>query len=328
MPDDPSLAVSIGDVRAAADRISPHVLRTPLVACERLSRRFGCDVRLKAENLQHGGAFKARGATHAVLRLGARQAERGVVTHSSGNHAAALARAAAIRGIPAHVVMPENASPIKIAAVRRYGVEPTFCPPTSADREAAATALQQRTGGTLIHPFDAPPIIAGQGTVGLEMLEQCDQLDTILAPVGGGGLLGGMLIAVKALRPSIEVIAVEPAWADDTARSLKSGTRQPATRYDTVADGLRTEVGQHTFPIIRRLVDDLILVAEDAIGRATRRLAEEAHLVAEPSGAVALAALESTPERFNGRTVGIVISGGNLDFGACLLGQSGPDRSE
>lgn len=291
-----------------------------MVPSETLSRKSRCTVLLKAENLQHVGAFKARGATNAVLALDDELASRGVVTHSSGNHAAALARAATIRSIPAHVVMPANSLPGKIAAVKSYGVTPVLCEPSTPAREAAAEELRLRTGATMIHPFNHPAVIAGQGTVGLEMIEQANQLDAIVAPVGGGGLLAGILTAVKAIRPDIQVYAAEPKLADDTARSLAAGSRQMPTRYDTVADGLRTEVGENTFPIIQRLLDDLILVEEATILAATRILAEQARLVAEPSGAVAFAAVMTAAEKLAGKTIGVVISGGNLNFGACRLG--------
>jgi threonine dehydratase len=313
-------AISLREIQAAADRISDYVVRTPAIACETISSRLGCRVVFKPENLQHAGAFKSRGAINAVMSLSDEEAARGVVTHSSGNHAAALARAARLRGIPAHVVMPENSSPKKIAAVRSYGVQPVFCQPSTPAREQAAEKLRRQTGATMIHPFETPAVIAGQGTIGIELLQQVESLDAILVPVGGGGLLAGVLTAVKSIRPEVKVFAVEPALADDTARSLKAGSPQSPTRYDTVADGLRTEVGARTFPIIREWVDDLFLVEEQAILSAMRTIAEEAHLVAEPSGAVALAGLIDQANAFAGQTVAVVISGGNLDFGSCTMG--------
>lgn len=313
--------ITVDDVLAASDRLDGKIVRTPLVPSEFVSRQLGCDVRFKAENLQHIGAFKVRGASNAVLCLTEDDARQGVVTHSSGNHAAALARAAALRGIPAHVVMPSNSMPGKIAAVRSFGVEPVFCEPTIESRKETAGLVRQQTGATMVHPFNHLEVIAGQGTVGLEMLQQCESLDAIIAPVGGGGLLAGILTAVKSLRPDVRVYAAEPAWADDTARSLAAGRPLPPTRYDTIADGLRAEVGEQTFPVIQRLLDGLILVEESAILSAMRVLAETVHLVAEPSGAVAFAALASQPDSVKGCTVGVVISGGNLNFGACRLGQ-------
>lgn len=316
------LVISLDDILAAADRIADSIIRTPAIYCETISNRLGCKVFFKAENLQHVGAFKTRGATNAVLSLSDEDARRGVVTHSSGNHAAALARAAQLRGIPAHVVMPENSSPKKIAAVRSYGVQPVFCEPSTPAREQAAEQLRLKTGATMVHPFETPAVIAGQGTVGLELLEQVESIDAVLVPVGGGGLLAGILMAIKSVRPEVKVFAVEPAWADDTARSLEAGSPQSPTRYDTVADGLRTEVGAKTFPIIQRFVDDLFLVQEQSILAAMRTIADDVHLVAEPSGAVTLAGLIDHADRFAGQTVAVVISGGNLDFKTCMLGRA------
>lgn len=312
--------ISLDDIRQAAERIADHVVRTPAIKCEPISKRLGCEVFFKAENLQHVGAFKSRGAVNAVMSLSEDDARRGVVTHSSGNHAAAIARAAKLRGIPAYVVMPENSSPKKIAAVQSFGVQPVLCGPSNQEREAAADTLRQQTGAILIHPFETPAVMAGQGTVGLELLEQIDSLDAVFVPVGGGGLLAGVLIAIKSLRPEVKVFAVEPALADDTARSLEAGQPQPPTRYDTVADGLRTQVGDHTFPIIQELVDDLFLVDEASILSAMRTIAEDAHLVAEPSGAVAFAGLVDHAREFSGQSVATVISGGNLSFGRCTMG--------
>lgn len=312
--------IGLADIQSAAVRIEPYVLKTPMIFSERLSNLLGCCLHIKAENLQHIGAFKARGATNAVMQLDQQTAACGVVTHSSGNHAAALARASKLRGIPAYVVMPKNSAPNKISAVRSYGVEPVFCEPTAQSRAETAERLRNETGASLVHPYDYPPVMAGQGTVGSEILEQLSNVDAIIVPVGGGGLLSGVLIAVKTLRPEVAVYAAEPHWADDAARSLQSGKIEMPTRYDTVADGLRTPLGENTFPIIRELLDDIILVSEDSILAATRMLAEVAHLVAEPSGAVTLAAIKSSAERFTGKTVAAIVSGGNLEFGNCRLG--------
>ena len=303
--------ITIDDIQCAAARIARFVLRTPCVPCEKLSRRLGCDIYFKAENLQHVGAFKARGATNAVFSLEQESAARGVLTHSSGNHAAALARAATLRSIPAHVVMPRNSAPIKIEAVRTYGIEPVFCEPSGEARAAAAEELQRHTGATLVHPYDDPFVMAGQGTVGLELLQQVDSLDVVILPVGGGGLLAGVLVAVKSLNPGVKIIAAEPKLANDTARSLRSGKRELPTRYDTIADGLRTPVGERTFPIIQELLDEILLVSEESIIAAGETIMRDAHLLAEPSGAVAFAALASNAERFAGKTVAVVISGGN-----------------
>ena len=285
--------------------------------CPALGDRFQGRLWFKAENLQHIGAFKARGACNAVFSLDEATAQRGVATHSSGNHAAALARAANLRGIPAHIVMPHNSLPNKMAAVRELGVEPILSEPDEPSRSAMAAEVVTKTGATLIHPYNDPPVMAGQGTVGLEILGQATEghlsIDTIVVPVGGGGLLSGMLVAIKSLQPHIEVIAAEPLWADDTARSLASGKIEMPTRYDSIADGLRTPLGENTFPIIRSLINDILLVDERAIIRATRAILQSTPLIAEPSGAVSLAAVLDNAERFQGKTVVAVLSGGNLD---------------
>jgi threonine dehydratase len=309
-----TLPVSLDDLLRARDRIVPFVLETPLVESESLSRELGCCIRFKCENLQHVGAFKARGACNAVLSLKEEEARRGVVTHSSGNHAAALARAAAIRAIPVHIVMPNNTAAGKIATVRAFGVSPILCEPDAVSRQRAAEQTAEQTGATMVPPYNDPKIIAGQGTVGLELLEQWGEFDTVVVPVGGGGLLSGVLVAIKSSRPDVRVVASEPAWADDAARSLRSGTIEMPQRYDTIADGLRTPLGDLTFPIIQGLLDEILLVDEATIANATRIITARARLVAEPSGAVAMAALLQHPSRFRGRKVVVIVSGGNLDF--------------
>jgi threonine dehydratase len=314
-----TFAIAIDDIRDAAHRIAPYVLRTPSISSEYVSYQLGCQVHLKAESLQHIGAFKARGATNAVMLLTDEMAAHGVVTHSSGNHAAALARAASLRRIPAHIVMPDNSAKNKIAAVRAYGVEPVFCAPNAQSRFETAERLRIETGATLVHPYDYAPVMAGQGTVGLELLEQVNNLDAVIVPVGGGGLLSGVLMAIKSQSPNIRVIAAEPEWADDASRSLQSGRIEMPTRYDSIADGLRTPLGQLPFAIIRELIDDVILVSEEAIRSAMRSLAEKVHLIVEPSGAVAFAALNTKRDSFAGKNVAVVLSGGNLDCNQCAL---------
>ncbi len=306
------------DIHAAADRICDLVIRTPVLTCALLDELAGATLFFKCENMQHGGAFKARGACNAVFSLTDDEAAKGVVAHSSGNHAAAVARAAKLRGITARIVMPHNSRAIKIEGVRKLGVEPEFCEPDSAAREAAAQKIMDETGAVAIHPFDDERVIAGQGTAALELLEQTGQLDTIIVPVGGGGLLSGTLIAVKSLRPDIKVIAAEPAWADDAFRSISSGRIQQPTRYDSIADGLRTVLGALTFPIIQELVDEILLVDEDTIRAATRRLLNDAKLVVEPSGAVPLGCVLQYPDRFRNQRVGIIVSGGNIDVAGCI----------
>ena len=306
-------AVCFDDIQQAAIRIQDYVLTTPAVPAETLSRSVGADLFFKCENLQHIGAFKARGACNAVLQLTDEQAAAGVVTHSSGNHAAALARAARTRGITAHIVMPHNSSAAKIAAVRGLGVEPRFCEPTAAARAEMADQVATETGATLVHPYNDPHIIAGQGTATLEFLQQVPDLDVLVVPVGGGGLASGALIAARALQPDLEVIGAEPAWADDAIRSLKAGSMQPPERFDSIADGLRAPLGSLTYPIISQLIDDILPVSEDMIKEATRQSICQTRLVVEPSGAVPLGAVLSNSSRFAGRRVGLIISGGNAE---------------
>ena len=307
-----SFAITIDDIRAAARRIADWTWRTPVVSSARLSGAYGAALAFKCENLQHVGAFKMRGAANATLSLDSRQKARGVVTHSSGNHGAALARAAKLAGIPAHVVMPHDSRPSKIANVRRFGCEPIFCEPDAASRAAVAEATRVETGAAFIHPYDQPEVMAGQGTTALELLEQAPQIDTVVIPVGGGGLLSGCLIAIKELRPEIQVYAAEPAWADDAARSLSTGRIEMPTRYDTVADGLRTPLGERTFPIIQSLLDGIILVTEESIDEASETFQSLAHMRVEPSALVALAAVATEPHRFRHRSTALVLTGGNL----------------
>ncbi len=309
--------ISYQNVCDAQRRIAPYVRRTPLLEGAGLTPSTS-PVWLKCENLQLGSAFKARGATNAVMSLTEAQAAAGVVTHSSGNHAAALARAAVARGIRAHIVMPANSARVKLQAVRSLGVEPILCEPTSAAREATAAEVQQRTGATLVHPFNDPLVIAGQGTAVLEILDQLSDAEAIVVPVGGGGLLAGTLIAAKSVRPDLKVYGAEPEWADDAFRSLKSGRIEPALRTDSIADGLRTPLGTLTFPIIRSLVTEILTVSEDAIRKATQAVAHGIRVISEPSGAVSVAAIQEHASRFHGLKTVALISGGNLDDFALL----------
>lgn len=314
-----SFAVSLPDVLAAAATLSPVVRQTPVVAVDNFPDCSAKQLWLKCENLQLGSAFKARGAANAVLSLPESAAARGVVTHSSGNHAAALARAALGRGVPAHIVMPTNSAAVKLSAVRSLGIDPILCQPTAAAREQAAADVQARTGATLIHPFNDPSVIAGQGTAALELLEQLSDFDTLIVPVGGGGLLAGTLITIRNLCPTLRVIGAEPEWADDAQRSLKSGRIEPAIRTDSIADGLRTPLGSLTFPIIHALVDDILCASEELIRCCVADLAACCRLIAEPSGVVPLAVLRQHSGVFAGRRVVALISGGNLDDPALLM---------
>ncbi len=307
---------TINDIRSAAERIAPHVHRTPVVTCEAINRATGREIFLKCENLQKVGAFKARGACNAVMGLDDDTAKRGVVTHSSGNHAQALAWAAAKRGIPANIVMPTNAPSIKRKAVLEYGGIVHDCKPTIEDRERNALRVSKETGGTIIPPYDDHRIIAGQGTAGLELLGQVPELDAVITPVGGGGLLSGMAIVMEALSPKTKRFAAEPFKADDAYRSLASGKIEPMPHPDTIADGLRTTLGKLTFPIIKDLIEEIFLVQEKEIGSALRLVMERAKLVVEPSGVVAVAAVcgHAFRERPGIQRVGIVLTGGNVDL--------------
>jgi threonine dehydratase/serine racemase len=311
-----SYAVDLPAVGAAARRLAGIVHRTPVVTCAGLDRLAGRSLFFKCENLQKAGAFKYRGASNAVLSLAPEVAARGVVTHSSGNHAQALALAAKVRGIPAHLVMPRTASAVKRRAVEAYGGRVIACEPTLAAREATAAAVLAETGGTFIHPYDNPDVIAGQGTVALELLEQAPGLSALLAPVGGGGLISGLCLAAKGLDPSLRGIAAEPAGADDAARSKAAGTRLPQTAPQTIADGLGTSLGELTWPVIRDCVERVVTVEEDEIVAAMRLVWERAKLVIEPSAAVAVAAALSDGFRaLDGlERVGVVLSGGNVDL--------------
>ena len=311
-----TFAVDLADIRAAAARIEGLAHRTPVMTCATLDRLAGRELFFKCEHLQKVGAFKFRGACNAVRRLSDEAAARGVVTHSSGNHAQALALAARMRGIPAHIVMPSNASPVKRRAVEEYGARVIPCEPTLQARETTAAAVLAETGATLIPPYDHPDVIAGQGTVALELLDQVAGLDALVAPVGGGGLLAGVTLAATALDPAIRVFAAEPAGADDAARSKAAGKLIPQTGPRTIADGLLTSLGELTWPVLRDRVERVVTVSEEEIVSAMRLAWERAKLLIEPSAAVAVAAVLSEEfQRLEGlRRVGVVLSGGNVNL--------------
>lgn len=308
------IAVDLAAIRAAHARIRPHVHRTPVLTSRSLDAAAGATLFFKCENLQKIGAFKARGACNAVFSLDEAEASRGVVTHSSGNHGAALAWAAARRGIPAWVVMPENSAQIKKAAVQGLGATVRFCAPTLEARDTTCAAVQAETGALLIHPYDDWRVIAGQGTAALELLEQVPDLDTVITPVGGGGLLSGTAIASRGIDPSIRVYGAEPAGADDAWQSLQSGSIVPQTDPRTIADGLRSSLGVKTFAVLSTLVESIGTTSEEAIVRAMRLTWDKLKLVIEPSAAVPLAALLERKLPVAGGRVGIVISGGNVDL--------------
>jgi threonine dehydratase len=309
-----SAALTMQSIREAHARIRDKIHRTPVMTSEVLDGLAGSRLYFKCENLQKVGAFKARGATNAVFLLSDEEAARGVVTHSSGNHAAALARAASLRGIPAYIVMPNNAPRAKQAAVRRYGGDVVLCEPTLAARESTARQVMERTGAALIHPYDDLRVMAGQGTTAIELLEDVPDLDMILCPVGGGGQLSGIAVATKNLKPGVRVVGVEPAGADDAARSLKAGHIIPMLDPRTIADGLKSSLGEKPFAEITRLVDDIVTVREESIVQAMRQIWEVMKLIVEPSGAVAYAAIVEGRLSAPGARVGIVLSGGNLDL--------------
>ena len=300
-------------IREAHRRIAPYIRRTPVLTSKALDERAGAQLYFKCESLQRSGSFKLRGASNAVFSLTDAEAARGVVTHSSGNHGAALALAAKLRGIRAWIVMPRDAAKAKIRNVESHGAEITFCEPTVAAREAAAAELLQRTGAVLIHPYDDDRIIAGQGTAALELLEEIPELDVICAPVGGGGLLSGTSIAAKSLQPEILVIGCEPKNADDAARSLSTGHIEPVAATTTLADGLRGMLAPRTFTILRERVNRIALVTEEEILRAMSLVAEHLRCAVEPSGAVAASPALHRQLRAEGRKIGIIVSGGNLD---------------
>ena len=308
--DDPTFE----DVLAAAERIRGHVHRTPVMTSSAIDGIAGAQLHFKCENLQKVGAFKARGATNAVLSLSDEAAGRGVATHSSGNHAAALAYAAGIRGVPANVVMPSSAPPVKKAAVSGYGALITECEPTLEARETTLDAVVERTGATFIHAYDNAMVIAGQGTASMELITDVPDLDAVIAPVGGGGLMSGTAIAVSSSRPDITIWGSEPAGADDAFRSLRDGTLYPSVAPKTIADGLLTSLSDRTFRILSDRLESILTVNEETIFRAMRLLWERMKLVVEPSGAVPLAAVLEHPEHFADRRVGLIISGGNVDL--------------
>ena len=271
---------NLRDIKAAHERISGYINRTPILTCASLDRMVGAKLFFKCENFQKVGAFKFRGACNAVLLLSDEEASRGVVTHSSGNFAAALASAASKRGTTARIVMPSNAPAVKVAAVKGYGGIITFCEPTHESRETTAEKVVEETGATFIHPYNDYRIIAGQGTAALELMEEIPDLDFILAPVGGGGLLSGTAIAAKGLNPTIKVLGCEPKYADDAYRSMKAGRIIPSENPHTIADGLRTSLGDKTFPIIRDLADEILLATEEEIVTAMRHIFERMKVLA------------------------------------------------
>ena len=320
------MSLDLDAICAAHERIRPYVKRTPTLTSSRLDEASGASLFFKCENFQKDGAFKARGATNAVFSLDEAIARRGVATHSSGNHGAALARAAKLRGIPAHIVMPSNSAKVKVRAVESYGARIVFCEPTQAAREAACADVIAKTGATLIHSFENEDVMAGQGTAMVELLDDISNLDLVMCPVGGGGLLCGTAVAAKTMRPKIKVIAVEPANADDTAQSFRAGRLIRTEKTFTIADGLRTNVGAPNFQIIQRYVNEIVTVSEEAIISAMRTIWETMKIIIEPSAAVPYAVIMEGRIDIGGKRVGIILTGGNVDLDA--LPWMGGQRSE
>src|SRR5215472_16198479 len=309
-------SLNLDTIRAARERIRTYIHRTRVLTNSWLNDACRATLFFKCENFQKVGAFKARGATNAVFALDDETARYGVATHSSGNHGAAVARAAKLRGVAAHIVMPSNSAKVKIRAVESYGAQVVFCEPTEQSREIKCAEVIDRTGATLIHSFENEHVIAGQGTAAMELLEDIADLDVIMCPVGGGGLLSGTAIAAKSMRPQIKVIGVEPENADDAAQSFRAGRRIVTEKKFTIADGLRTNIGEPNFAIIQRHVDDIVTVSENAIVSAMRAIWETMKIVVEPSAAVPYAAIIENKIAVSGKRAGIILTGGNVDLDA------------
>jgi threonine dehydratase len=305
---------TIHDIRRAAERIRLYAHRTPVLTNQTINHILKAELFFKCENFQKVGAFKFRGACNTVMSLTEAEASHGVATHSSGNHAQALALAAGLRGIPAYIVMPENAAAVKKAAVAGYGAQITFCKPTQQARESTLAEVVEKTGAEFVHPYNDYRVITGQGTAALELLEEAQNLDIVMAPVGGGGLLSGTALVVSCLSPQTKVIAAEPAGADDAYRSLQKGEILPSIHPQTIADGLLTSLGEKTFGIIQSHVSEIVTVSEQAIINALRLVWERMKIIIEPSAAVPLGALlEGKPEA-RGKRIAIILSGGNVDL--------------
>jgi threonine dehydratase len=309
-------SLNLDTIRAAHQRIRPYVRRTPVLTNSWLNDACSATLFFKCENFQKVGAFKARGATNAVFALDDETAQCGVATHSSGNHGAAVARAAKLREVPAHIVMPSNSAKVKIRSVKSYRAHVVFCEPTEESREIKCAEVINKTGATLIHSFENEHVIAGQGTAAMELLEDIPDLDVIMCPVGGGGLLSGTAIAAKSMRSHVKVIAVEPENADDAAQSFRAGRRLVTEKKFTIADGLRTNIGEPNFAIAQQCVDDIMTVNEEAIVSAMRTIWETMKIVIEPSAAVPYAAIQESKIDIGGKRVGIILTGGNVDLDA------------
>jgi len=304
----------LADIEAAHSRIKSYVHRTPVMKSQKLNEIFNCELFFKCENFQKVGAFKFRGATNAVLSMTAEEKLKGVVTHSSGNHAAALALAAGMNGIKANIVMPRNAPDVKKNAVAGYGAEITFCEPTLQAREDTTRRIMEKTGATLIHPYDNFNVICGQGTAALELLNEKSDLELVIAPVGGGGLMSGTSACVKGIDKNIQVIGAEPLNANDAFISFTTGILTPSVNPVTCADGLLTSLSELTFSVIRKNVDTILTAKEDSIIECMLLVWERMKIIIEPSSATVLAVVKENPGIFRGKRIGLIISGGNVDF--------------
>jgi threonine dehydratase len=309
------MTITLKDIHEAAKRIKPYIHRTPVLTNESLNQKVSANVFMKCENFQKVGAFKFRGASNAVWSLTDEEAKRGVCTHSSGNHAQALALAAKMREIPVYIVMPNNAPDVKKNAVAGYGGQITFCEPTLEARESNLERIKNETGANLVHPYNDERVIAGQGTATLELLEEIPDLDVIIAPVGGGGLISGTSIAATETKKGIRVIAAEPEMADDAFRSMQAGKIFPSENPKTIADGLLTSLGTLTFPIIQQRVEQVVTVSETAMIESMKFIWERAKIIIEPSAATVIAVLWEKKIDLTNLNVGVILSGGNVDLG-------------
>lgn len=312
--------ISIDDIRRAAERIAPYIHRTPVMTSNAINDIFKAEIFFKCENLQKVGAFKARGAVNAVLQLDEQRARHGVITHSSGNHAQALAYAAGLRSIACTIIMPHTAPAVKVAAVRGYGAEVVFCEPTQQSRIETMERIAEQSGAHVVPPYDDDRIMSGQGTVGLELCQQVADLDIAMAPVGGGGLMGGFATAMRALQPRALVIGAEPLIASDAKESMQTGVLQPPANSMTIADGLRTGLGEKTFAQLRAMGVEIETASEDSIRRGTLLVMSRLKQVIEPSAGVTMGVLLEHPELARGRRIGIVLCGGNVDLGSLVFG--------
>jgi len=306
--------VTLKDIEAAHERIRPHIHRTPVFTNNSLNELSGAELYFKCDNFQKAGSFKIRGATNTVEQLTIEELNRGVATTSSGNHGAALSMAVTRRGGKTKVVMPNNTPKIKINNVERNGGEVVWCEPEQESRESVLKELIEKTGAVVVHPYNDERIMAGQGTCAKELLEDHPELDVIVSPVSGGGLLSGTLLSSKALKTDIQVFGAEPAEADDAYRSLKLGKIVPNETINTICDGLRAQIGGLTFPVISDLVDDIITVTEEEIIDSMRMIWERLKMIVEPSSSITLGAVLKNKDKFNGKKVGLIISGGNVDL--------------